>query len=265
MDTGKYTPAHCSVYRNRLCACLRPLRALHALLVMPAWRKLAGDTCAKSAHSHTISCSSWRRSHRQDEEDPFWHQTAPRPWDPPLSAKGKTQVRGQAQHSSAAMSAPELRQRPVADSFLAAAQLGARVPSLRQHNPCVLHFCQQQLTPLPPARVCLLAPSPTGSRGSRQAGRADCRLRHQLPLQALPADLSRHCQEPARPAPGPLAGGLAAGRGGCWVCVGVPTHQPCSLARTTLQCIPHPACERLPQLCLFAISGCCQTHAHGMC
>lgn len=33
-----------------------------------------------------------RHGHRQDEEDPFWHQTAPRPWDPPLSAKGKTQA-----------------------------------------------------------------------------------------------------------------------------------------------------------------------------
>lgn len=31
---------------------------------------------------------------RQDEEDSFWHQTAARPWDPPLSVKGRVQVRG---------------------------------------------------------------------------------------------------------------------------------------------------------------------------
>ncbi|KAF6254389.1 histidine phosphatase superfamily [Scenedesmus sp. NREL 46B-D3] len=31
-------------------------------------------------------------SRRQDEEDAFWHQTAPRPWDPPLSVKGRVQA-----------------------------------------------------------------------------------------------------------------------------------------------------------------------------
>jgi hypothetical protein len=34
-----------------------------------------------------------RHGHRQDEEDAFWHHHARRPWDPPLSAKGRVQVR----------------------------------------------------------------------------------------------------------------------------------------------------------------------------
>lgn len=33
-----------------------------------------------------------RHGHRQDEEDPYWHQSAKRPWDPPLSARGRAQV-----------------------------------------------------------------------------------------------------------------------------------------------------------------------------
>jgi hypothetical protein len=34
-----------------------------------------------------------RHGHRQDEQDPVWHRTAKRPWDPPLSVKGREQVR----------------------------------------------------------------------------------------------------------------------------------------------------------------------------
>ncbi len=33
-----------------------------------------------------------RHGHRQDEEDPLWHRNAKRPWDPPLSDKGRAQV-----------------------------------------------------------------------------------------------------------------------------------------------------------------------------
>lgn len=33
-----------------------------------------------------------RHGHRQDEANPVWHKTAKRPWDPPLSSKGCTQV-----------------------------------------------------------------------------------------------------------------------------------------------------------------------------
>eukprot|EP00879_Flechtneria_rotunda_P015311 GHRR01016005.1.p1 GENE.GHRR01016005.1~~GHRR01016005.1.p1 ORF type:complete len:322 (+),score=98.43 GHRR01016005.1:3358-4323(+) len=33
-----------------------------------------------------------RHGHRQDEEDSFWHQTAKRPWDPPLSMKGRVEA-----------------------------------------------------------------------------------------------------------------------------------------------------------------------------
>lgn len=35
-----------------------------------------------------------RHGHRQDEQDPVWHRTAQRPWDPPLSKKGREQVGG---------------------------------------------------------------------------------------------------------------------------------------------------------------------------
>ena len=34
-----------------------------------------------------------RHGHRQDEADPVWHRSARRPWDPPLSAKGRAQAR----------------------------------------------------------------------------------------------------------------------------------------------------------------------------
>ncbi|KAI8465994.1 MAG: histidine phosphatase superfamily [Monoraphidium minutum] len=34
-----------------------------------------------------------RHGHRQDEADPTWSRVATRPWDPPLSTKGRTQAR----------------------------------------------------------------------------------------------------------------------------------------------------------------------------
>lgn len=41
---------------------------------------------------YTSTVIVMRHGHRQDEEDSFWHQTAARPWDPPLSVKGRVQA-----------------------------------------------------------------------------------------------------------------------------------------------------------------------------
>ncbi|KAF8065954.1 Slc25a24 [Scenedesmus sp. PABB004] len=39
-----------------------------------------------------------RHGHRQDEEDPCWSQAAARPWDPPLSVKGRVQANAAFEH-----------------------------------------------------------------------------------------------------------------------------------------------------------------------
>ncbi|GLC35762.1 hypothetical protein PLESTB_000491600 [Pleodorina starrii] len=52
---------------------------------------ISSDIPSVNSVEQNVYCM--RHGHRQDEEDEVWHLTAARPWDPPLSAKGRQQAR----------------------------------------------------------------------------------------------------------------------------------------------------------------------------
>lgn len=81
-DVVEPSPAH---YKDALLS-----HGGHGLRSLPT----SSDGLAGSAEFRDQRLYVMRHGHRQDEEDEVWHVSAGRPWDPPLSAKGREQVRG---------------------------------------------------------------------------------------------------------------------------------------------------------------------------
>ncbi len=90
MRQGLLAPDLASVRELEPCELqeVRPLKLAPLLTTEQPSAVLPGDVGARQQLLWVM-----RHGHRQDEEDDAWIATTPRPWDPPLSSRGRQQVR----------------------------------------------------------------------------------------------------------------------------------------------------------------------------